>query len=775
MQVEPHAPPGMVSMPTSSTRTTRPRTPSPPVVVALGDSGFFDDFDESECVGLLGGKGANLQRLARAGLPVPPGFIITTTARSSRPRSLHHAIDRELSRLEQLARRRIGDPRRPLSLILRCSMPPGVNSPSPAMRDVVATASTRKEARDVLVQRWHELRHTGPRLAVILQVLVNGEVRRGYTRHPETGEDRLVLDNDAVAAPALGEIKRALERCFRDMQEFEFVVDDGKPLLLGTRTPSRTTLAAVRIAADFCRRGLIDRETAVLRVDPAGVERLMHARFAPPATARPLTTGIGASPGAAVGRLAFSAEEAAERARAGEAVLLVRTETEPADIPAIKLCAGVLTSSGGMTSHAAVVARGWGKCCVVGAAELRIDARARRLFIGSRSFGADDVLSIDGVSGQVFAGALPVVAPRPNRDLVKILRFADEFRTLRVLANVDTPDDARVARQLGAEGIGLCRTEHMFFAPDRILAMREMILANTVEGRRAALAKMLPFQRDDFVGLFEAMHGLPVTLRLLDPPLHEFLPERESELRTLARSLGLSLSTLRRRVEQLRETNPMLGHRGDRLAVTYPEVLEMQVRAIIEAACFCRRRRIKVRPAIMVPLVGTRGELEFCKRLADATAEKVMREQRLTVPYRFGTMIEVPRAALVADELAESADFFSFGTNDLTQLTFGYSRDDCGGFLPTYLDSGILAQDPFQRLDERGVGTLVKLAVERGRGARPELQCGLCGEHGGDPRSVAFCHDAVLDYVSCSPLRVPVARLAAAHAALRSRVRSRQP
>ncbi len=479
-----------------------------------------------------------------------------------------------------------------------------------------------------------------------------------------------------------------------------------------------------------------------------------------------IAKGLARLSGAAVGKPAFTANEAHERTQAGEAVLLVRKETSPEDVQGMHSAVGILTSTGGMTSHAAVVARGWGKCCVAGAGAIHIDDKGRTFTVAGKTYGPNDFISLDGTTGEVIEGQMPTVDPQMSGPFAIIMKWADKYRRLLVRTNADTPNDAQIARDFGAQGIGLCRTEHMFFDPERIHHMREMILATTVDARKIALAKLLPYQREDFVGIFQAMHGLPVTIRLLDPPLHEFLPHEEKEQQRLADSLGLTLQQVQTRVSQLHEANPMLGHRGDRLAITYPEILEMQVRAIIEAACQVKQSGTKVLPEIMIPLAGTKKELDFCKKITAETAAAVMQETGIKVPYLYGTMIEVPRAAVTADEMAQTAEFFSFGTNDLTQMTFGFSRDDINSFLPDYLSKEILERDPFQSLDVSGVGQLVRMAVQKGRATRADLKCGICGEHGGDPRSVHFCHEVGLDYVSCSPYRVPIARLAAAHAAL---------
>jgi pyruvate,orthophosphate dikinase len=564
-------------------------------------------------------------------------------------------------------------------------------------------------------------------------------------------------------------VKKVLEARYKDVQDFEFTIEKGKLYMLQTRNGKRTAQAAVKIAADMVREKLIDEKTAILRVEPASLDQLLHPGFDSKAERNVLTKGLPASPGAAVGKLAFTAGEAEDRVHQGEKIILVRRETEPADIGGMHVSEGILTSTGGMTSHAAVVARGMGTPCVAGAGALQIDAKNRTLTVNGKTYGPDDYLSLDGSTGEVMEGQVPTTEPSLTGPFKTIMQWADKYRTLKVRTNADTPHDSEVARNFGAEGIGLCRTEHMFFDPERIHHFREMILASRddVEGRKKALAKLLPYQRADFLGIFKVMKGLPVTIRLLDPPLHEFLPHNEKDQDALARDLGMTGDQVRARVSQLHEANPMLGHRGDRLAITYPEILEMQVRAVIEAAVEAKKQKIQVLPEIMIPLAGTKKELDYLKKITVDTANAVMAETKTKVEYLYGTMIEVPRAALTADEIAETAEFFSFGTNDLTQMTFGFSRDDVNSFLPDYLSKEILERDPFQSLDTGGVGQLVEMAVKKGRSTRKDLKCGICGEHGGDPRSVEFCHEVGLDYVSCSPFRVPIARLAAAHAAIK--------
>jgi pyruvate,orthophosphate dikinase len=564
--------------------------------------------------------------------------------------------------------------------------------------------------------------------------------------------------------------KDKLEKHYKDVQDLEFTIENKKLYILQTRNGKRTGAAAVKIAVDMVKEKLIDEKTAVLRVPPNDLNQLLLPSFDPKAKRTVLTTGLPASPGAAVGKLAFTAEEAVERTEQGEKVLLVRKETSPEDVDGMHHAAGILTSTGGMTSHAAVVARGWGKCCVAGAGEITIDEKKRQITVNGKKFNHKDTISIDGSTGDVMEGEVSTEEPKLSGNFATLMKWADKHRTLNVRTNADTPGDSDRARDFGAEGIGLCRTEHMFFEGERIKAMREMIIADNEADRRKALHKLLPYQRKDFEGIFKAMKGLPVTVRLLDPPLHEFLPHESKAQKEMAKNLGVSSTKVKQRVSALHEANPMLGHRGCRLSVTYPEILEMQVRAITEAAINCRKKRIDAKPEIMIPLVGTRKELSVLRELTIATIDTVVAEKKfsgkLDIPV--GTMIEIPRAALTADEVGEDADFFSFGTNDLTQMTFGYSRDDVNTFLPHYLNQEILEKDPFQSLDQTGVGQLVEMGVAKGRSAKKDLKVGICGEHGGDPSSIDFCHRVGLNYVSCSPFRVPVARLAAAQAAIRN-------
>ncbi len=568
-------------------------------------------------------------------------------------------------------------------------------------------------------------------------------------------------------------VKDILEKHFKDVQDMEFTVEHNRFYMLQTRNGKRTAQAAVRVAVEMVAEGLIDQNTAVLRVDPISLDQLLHPSFDPKATRDQIAKGLPASPGAGVGKPAFTAEEAENRCKDGEKVVLVRKETSPEDIGGMQTAVGILTSTGGMTSHAAVVARGMGKPCVAGCGELDIDAKAGTVSIKSatgktRKFTRKDTISIDGSTGMVFADAVPTVKPTVSGDFAKLMSWADSIRQLQVRTNADTPNDAKVAREFGAQGIGLCRTEHMFFEGDRIIAVREMILADNEKDRRAALKKLLPYQKKDFIGIVKAMDGLPVTIRLLDPPLHEFLPHEEKNQRQMAREMKVSLDRIKRRVTELHESNPMLGFRGCRLAVIFPEILEMQVRAIFMAAVEVGKKGIKVYPEIMIPIVNTVKELEFLLPRVRAVADEVFSKSGGKVDYKVGTMIELPRAAITADQIAKEAEFFSFGTNDLTQMTFGFSRDDVASFVPKYVELEILPKDPFNSLDQEGVGQLIKIAIDKGRGTRGDLKVGICGEHGGDPASVEFCHRVGLNYVSCSPYRVPIARLAAAQAVVKA-------
>jgi pyruvate,orthophosphate dikinase len=563
--------------------------------------------------------------------------------------------------------------------------------------------------------------------------------------------------------------QKKLENHTKDMQDVEFTIQEGKLWMLQTRNGKRTGFAMVKVAMDMVREGLIDEKTALLRMEPNKLDELLHPVFSGEALAKAkeIAKGLPASPGAATGQIVFFAEDAEAWAAQGKKVVLCRLETSPEDLRGMNVAQGILTARGGMTSHAAVVARGMGKCCVSGAGSINIDYKNRTMSVGNTVYKEGDWISLNGSTGQVIEGKLQTVDPELSGDFGELMKLADKYTRMYVRTNADTPKDATVARNFGAKGIGLCRTEHMFFEGDRIKSMREMILADDEAGRRKGLAKLLPMQRADFEGIFTAMDGLPVTIRLLDPPLHEFVPQEEDQQKEIAEELGMPLQKVKDRVNSLHEINPMLGHRGCRLGNTYPEITEMQARAIIEAALNVQAKGVKVFPEIMVPLIGTQAEFDMQDKIIRETAEKVFAEKGTRVKYLVGTMIEIPRAALTADKVAQKAEFFSFGTNDLTQMSFGYSRDDAGVFLPVYLAKNLLKHDPFQILDQEGVGQLVKIGTERGRQTRPDLKVGICGEHGGEPNSVEFCHRVGMDYVSCSPYRVPIARLAAAMAAIR--------
>ncbi len=612
-----------------------------------------------------------------------------------------------------------------------------------------------------------------------------------FSRDPSTGENKLygeflvnaqgedvvagirtpqpIEELEAIMPEAYAEFVKAcnlLEQHYKEIQDLEFTIQHHRLWMLQTRTGKRTAAATVKIVTDMVDEGLIDKATAVKRVSPSSLEHLLHPSFNRSGDEVILGKGLPASPGAATGRVVFHADEAETEASNGEKVILVRLETSPEDIGGMHAAEGILTARGGMTSHAAVVARGMGKCCVAGCGDLRIDYSKDLLTTNGYTVKKGDWISIDGSTGEVMLGQVETQEVTFSEDFIKLMVWADEIRTLGVRTNADTPHDAEVARGFGAQGIGLCRTEHMFFEGDRIKAVREMILSNDEEGRRKALAKIEPMQRQDFEGIFKAMDGLPVTIRLLDPPLHEFVPHETSTQEEMARELGVDVAEIKAKVDSLAEFNPMLGHRGCRLGITYPEIYEMQVQAIIEAAITVTKAGVKAIPEIMIPLVGTVKELQILQEKAREVAGRLIKDSGVNLTYLVGTMIEIPRAALLADQIAEHAEFFSFGTNDLTQMTFGFSRDDAGSFLPEYVAKGILPKDPFQTLDEEGVGQLVSMGTERGRQSRPDLKVGICGEHGGDPDSVRFCHKVGMDYVSCSPFRVPIARLAAAQAVL---------
>ncbi len=614
--------------------------------------------------------------------------------------------------------------------------------------DVVAGIRTPQQITKIGSQRWATL------------AKVSEEERAA--KYPSLEEAMPVVYKE------LFDIQQKLEQHSKDMQDMEFTIQDNKLWMLQTRNGKRTGAAMVKIAMDMLREGMIDEKTALKRLEPAKLDELLHPVFTKEglAGAKIIASGLPASPGAATGQIVFFADDAEAWAAQGKKVILVRIETSPEDLRGMNVARGILTARGGMTSHAAVVARGMGKCCVSGAGALVIDYKARTMTVGGTVYKEGDWISLNGSTGKILEGKIETQDPELSGDFGAIMTLADKYTRMKVRTNADTPKDAQVARSFGAQGIGLCRTEHMFFEGDRIKAMREMILADDEKGRRLALDKLLPIQRADFEGIFTAMNGFPVTVRLLDPPLHEFVPHEVEAQQEIANELGLSLAKVQQRVASLHEFNPMLGHRGCRLGNTYPEITEMQARAIIEAALAVKSRGVNVLPEIMIPLIGTAAEFEMQEEIIRTVAEKVFAEKNDRVEYLVGTMIEIPRAALTADKIAERAEFFSFGTNDLTQMTFGYSRDDAGTFLPIYINKNLLKHDPFQILDREGVGQLVKMGTERGRSTRPNLKVGICGEHGGEPSSVEFCHSVGMNYVSCSPYRVPIARLAAAIAAI---------
>lgn len=639
--------------------------------------------------------------------------------------------------------------------------------------------------------------------AVNIQSMVFGNMGNtcgtgvAFTRNPSTGEDKLFGEflinaqgEDVVAGirtpqkieelrdimpevyEQFAEVANRLEAHYKDMQDIEFTIERGKLYMLQTRTGKRTAFAAVKVAVDMEEAGVISKEEALLRVAPSQLDQLLHPMFSVEglAKATPLAKGLPASPGAASGRVYFHSEDVAHQSENGVECILVRTETSPEDIEGMVKANGILTSRGGMTSHAAVVARGMGKCCIAGCSDIFVDEEEKLFRVGDETFREGDWISLDGNTGNLYAGKLDTVEVSLTGDFAKLLSWADDVRTLGIRTNADTPRDSEVAVRFGAEGIGLCRTEHMFFSEERILNVRRMILSNTLQERLESLKLLLPYQREDFIGIFKAMGERPVTVRLLDPPLHEFVPHKDDEIRELAEDLGQTYEFVKYKIDSLSETNPMLGHRGCRLAITYPEIYEMQCIAIIEAAVHCKKDLgIDVKPEIMIPLVGHLKEFTDLKALTKNVADQIIAESGITLEYKIGTMIEVPRAALIADEIAKEAEFFSFGTNDLTQMTLGFSRDDSGKFLPEYLKKSVFEKDPFETIDQNGVGKLVTMACNLGREANPSLKLGICGEHGGDPKSIDFCHKQGLTYVSCSPYRVPIARLAAAHAAIKNR------
>jgi len=846
---------------------------------------------------LLGGKGANLSEMTNLGIPIPPGFTITTEAcdeyyknNKKYPQGVLDQIAKKLEELEKKMGKNLGDPDDPLLVSVRSgaaiSMPGmmdtvlnlGLNDRSvqglikktnnerfaldsyrrfiQMFGDVVVGVEHEKfehalskaketkgveydtnldaedlkkliegykkiikeekgeefpqdpkkqlqKAIDAVFDSWNNNRAIAYRrihgikgllgTAVNVQTMVFGNMGEtsgtgvSFTRNPSTGEKGLYGEflmnaqgEDVVAGirtpRPISELKKVMPECYKqyveiseklekhykDMQDMEFTIQEGKLFILQTRTGKRTGAAAVKIAVDMVNEGLIAKKEALLRVDPNKLDELLHPQLDPVAKqeSKPIAKGLPASPGAAVGEVVFTAEKAYNLTEEGHKVILVRTETSPEDIEGMNSAKGILTSRGGMTSHAAVVARGMGKCCVAGCGDIVVDEKAGKFKVGDLVIKEGEHITLDGSTGEVYQREIPVVEPEMSGNFASLMEWADKVRKLRVRTNADTPKDAETAVKFGAEGIGLCRTEHMFFEGERIKAMREMILAEKVEGRKKALAKLLPFQKQDFIGLFKVMGKRPVTIRLLDPPLHEFLPQEEKDIKELSKEMGVPAGKLKEKITELHEFNPMLGHRGCRLGITYPEITEMQARAIFEAAV-----ETGAVPEVMIPLVGKAEEFKHQKEVVDKVGKEVMKGK----PYRVGTMIEVPRGALTADKVAKEAEFFSFGTNDLTQMTCGFSRDDAGRFLKEYVEIGIYEKDPFQVLDQAGVGQLVKIAVEKGRKTRPDLKIGICGEHGGEPSSVEFCHRAGLNYVSCSPYRVPIARLAAAQAALKEK------
>ncbi len=634
--------------------------------------------------------------------------------------------------------------------------------------------------------------------AVNVQTMVFGNMGEnsgtgvGFTRNPSTGEKQFYGEflinaqgEDVVAGirtpeplaalekkmpeiyNQLCEIFQKLENHYRDMQDVEFTIEEGKLYLLQTRTGKRTALAAVNIAVDMVNEGLISEQEAIMRVKPDQIDQLLHPMIDPNEKVQVIAKGLPASPGAAVGKVVFSADEAIELAEKGEKVILVRAETSPEDIGGMAKAQGILTARGGMTSHAAVVGRGMGKCCVVGCNDISINEEEGYFTVGELKINKGEIITLNGTTGEVIIGAAKLIKPQVAGKFKTLMEWVDKYKKMGVRANADTPHDAKVARDFGAEGIGLCRTEHMFFGEDRINLVRKMIIAETPEERQQALDKLLPLQRDDFIGIFEVMEGLPVTIRLLDPPLHEFLPASDEDIERVAKELQIDSKDLKNKVEQLKEFNPMLGHRGCRLGISYPEIPRMQVRAIFEAQAEMIKKGKKIIVEVMIPLVGHVNEIRFLKKHIKEVAQEVEKEKSVKLEYSIGTMIEVPRAAITADRIAEEAEFFSFGTNDLTQMGFGFSRDDIAKFLPKYLEVGILKDDPFMILDQEGIGELVRIGIEKGRKTRPQLKVGICGEHGGEPSSVEFCYKVGMNYVSCSPYRVPIAKLAAAQAALK--------
>ena len=673
------------------------------------------------------------------------------------------------------------------------------------MESIKAVFRSWENPRAVYYRRMNDIPSSWG-TAVNVQAMVFGNLGDdsgtgvAFTRNPATGENKIYgeylmnaqgedvvagirtphpLDDMKEELPEIykqfSDITDTLEKHYRDMQDIEFTIERGKLYILQTRNGKRTAQAAVKIAVDLVDEGMISEDEAVLKVDPKQLDALLHPTFDAEALKKAtlLATGLPASPGAGSGKLYFTADEAADAGRRGEDVVLIRDETTPEDIEGMDYAKAILTARGGMTSHAAVVARGMGRPAVVGCSALRISEAAREVRIGDKVFKQGDTVSVDGSTGKIYEGIIPSVEAKVSGDFGRLMGWADSVRRLKVRTNADTPRDTKQAVEFGAEGIGLCRTEHMFFEADRVKAMREMILSDTQEQRKTALDKILPFQQKDFEGMFKALEGRPMTVRYLDPPLHEFLPQKSmvNEIKEIAEELGTTVEELNDKIDELHEFNPMMGHRGCRLSVTYPEIAQMQTRAIIQAAINVRKEEgYDIVPELMIPLIGSKAELKYVKNIVEETIKEVFKENNTEIKYHIGTMIEIPRACLTADEIAEEADFFSFGTNDLTQMGFGFSRDDAGKFLESYYASGILEFDPFARLDFDGIGKFVEMAVKLGRKTKPELKIGICGEHGGDPATVEFCHNTGLDYVSCSPFRVPIARLAAAHAAIKEKM-----
>ena len=833
---------------------------------------------------LLGGKGANLAEMNLIGVPVPPGFTITTDVcneyyaigKDNVVELLKEDVAKAIQHIESLMNSKFGDVENPLLVSVRS----GARASMPGMMDTILNLGLNDEVVEGMTRKtgnarfaWDSYRRfvqmygdvvlgmkptnkedIDPFEAIIEDVkkekgvkldneLGVDELKELVRRFKEavkaqTGQDfptdaheqlwgaicavfdswmneRAILYRKMEGIPAewgtavnvqamvfgnmgntsatgvcfsrdaaakypsmeeampeiykeLDAIQTKLENHYRDMQDMEFTVQEGKLWFLQTRNGKRTGAAMVKIAMDLVRQGIIDEKTAIMRVEPNKLDELLHPIFDKEslASAKVIAKGLPASPGAACGRIIFFAEDAAKWVSDGHKVILVRLETSPEDLAGMQVAEGILTARGGMTSHAAVVARGMGKCCVSGAGMLNINYKDRTVEVDGITLKEGDFISLNGTTGEVYQGQVKTKAAEVSGDFADLMNLCNKYTRLQVRTNADTPHDAQVARDFGAVGIGLCRTEHMFFEGEKIKAMREMILAETAQERQKALEKILPYQKEDFKGIFRAMNGYPVTVRLLDPPLHEFVPHDEKGQREMAEAMHVSLDYIRKRVESLKEQNPMLGHRGCRLGNTYPEITQMQTRAILSAALELKKEGIVCRPEIMVPLTGIRYEFEAQEKIIRAEAEKLFSELSDSIEYRVGTMIEVPRAALTADRIALHAEFFSFGTNDLTQMTWGYSRDDIASFLPIYLEKKILKFDPFQVLDQNGVGQLIKMATEKGRSVRPDLKCGICGEHGGEPSSVKFCHRVGLNYVSCSPFRVPIARLAAAQAAV---------